>query len=94
MYFNVNRVQCNSVTLSYSCSLVAEISAVMGRERFVNKQNKADAKLSNLCFAWWVSPLLWLLSNKVYTLHTYIKPVFRDLPEPNRAWLLLVYFSR
>jgi len=23
-----------------------------------------------------------------------IRPVFRDLPEPNRAWLLVVYFSR
>ena len=22
------------------------------------------------------------------------RPVFHDLPEPNRAWLLVVYFSR
>jgi len=29
-----------------------------------------------------------------FSFSCYLRPVFHRLPEPNRAWLLVVYFSR
>jgi len=45
----------------------------------------------------WIGGVVWRVNLKIATklAHAWMKrPVFHRLPEPNRAWLLVVYFSR